>query len=471
MLFNSYEFLFVFFPLVFFLYNYVLKKAWKIPFLLMASYYFYGHWNYKFLPLLLFSTFVDYFVGLKLEKTSNPKTEKKLLLVSLFVNLGVLGFFKYSNFVIENLNYFLINVGLNPFDQLPNIILPVGISFYTFQSLSYTIDLYRNHSKAYHKFTPFAAYVALFPQLIAGPIIRHSELVEQLEESAKDRIKLKKINRGLTFFIIGLGKKILIADTIAKAIDPVIAMMDIATTIEAWMCAIGYTFQLYFDFSGYSDMAIGLGLMLGVKFPQNFNSPYKSYSITDFWRRWHITLSSWLRDYLYISLGGNRKGNKRTYMNLFLTMLLGGLWHGAAWTYVLWGAFHGLLLAIERYFKLDSKPANKFIYRLRTGATFLIIIIGWVIFRAENMDLLITWMNKMFIPTDVLSYKHFVASSRDRFAAACLIGGIISFKGANTTEIDEKDNWSTFKAIGLAILFMSTLLFLAKDSPFLYFQF
>ena len=158
-------------------------------------------------------------------------------------------------------------------------------------------------------------------------------------------------------------------------------------------------------------------------------------------------------------------------MNLFLTMLLGGLWHGAAWTYVLWGAFHGLLLAIERYFKLDSKPANKFIYRLRTGVTFLIIIIGWVIFRAENMDLLMTWMNKMFIPTDVLSYKHFVASSRDRFAAACLIGGIISFKGANTTEIDEKDNWSTLKAIGLAILFMSTLLFLAKDSPFLYFQF
>ena len=471
MLFNSYEFLFVFFPVVFLVYHFGLKRTWKIPFLLIASYFFYGYWNYKFLPLLLFSTFVDYFIGIKIESTDNKKKEKRLLLISLFMNLGVLGFFKYSNFIIDNLNLILSLAGFNQLENIPDIVLPVGISFYTFQSLSYTIDLYRSHSKAYHRFTPFAAYVALFPQLIAGPIIRHDELVEQLEESAKKRITIKKINRGITFFIIGLAKKILIADTIANAIDPVIAMMDIATTLEAWMCAIGYTLQLYFDFSGYSDMAIGLGLLLGVQFPQNFNSPYKSYSITDFWRRWHITLSSWLRDYLYISLGGNRKGSKRTYINLFLTMLLGGLWHGAAWTYIIWGSFHGIWLAVERYFKWDRRSNSNSIHVLRVAITFFIVVIGWVAFRAERIDLMTDWLCKMFIPSGDFSYAHFVARNRDRFAVASIIGAWIVFTKPNTTEIDERDYWSDYKAISLAVIFVVTLLFLAKDSPFLYFQF
>jgi len=471
MLFNSYEFLFLFFPLVFLIYHFGLKKTWKIPFLLMASYYFYGHWNYKFLPLLLFSTFVDYFVGIQIEKTNDRKKEKRLLLISLFMNLGVLGFFKYANFIIDNYNSLINLFGFENVANIPDIILPVGISFYTFQSLSYTIDLYRSHSKAYHRFTPFAAYVALFPQLIAGPIIRHSELVEQLEISADKRISFSLINRGLTFFIIGLAKKILIADTIAKAIDPVISMMNIISTLEAWMCAIGYTFQLYFDFSGYSDMAIGLGLLLGVKFPQNFNSPYKSYSITDFWRRWHITLSSWLRDYLYISLGGNRKGNSRTYINLFLTMLLGGLWHGAAWTYVIWGGFHGALLAIERYFNLDSEEKFNNFKMVRVLFTFLLVLIGWVIFRSEGIELMKTWLSKLFIPSGELSYSHFVARNRDRFAVACFVGAWIAFKCPNTTEIDESETKKASHAIGLAFIFMVTVLFLAKDSPFLYFQF
>ncbi len=471
MLFNSYEFLFIFFPIVFVVYHFGLKRTWKVPFLLLASYYFYGHWNYKFLPLLLFSTFVDYFVGIKIEKTDDKKKQKGLLYLSLLMNLGVLGFFKYSNFFIDNLNMVLDHFDIHRFDNIPDVVLPVGISFYTFQSLSYTIDLYRSHSRAYHRFTPFAAYVALFPQLIAGPIIRHTELVEQLDESAGKRITLKNINRGLTFFIIGLAKKILIADTIAKAIDPVISMMDIATTLEAWMCAFGYTLQLYFDFSGYSDMAIGLGLLLGVQFPQNFNSPYKSYSITDFWRRWHITLSSWLRDYLYISLGGNRKGHKRTYLNLFLTMLLGGLWHGAAWTYVIWGAFHGGLLAVERFFNWDEKSSSMVKHRVRVAITFFVVIIGWVIFRAETIDLMTSWLEKLFIPHGPLSYNHFVARNRDRFAFACVIGTWIIFNRPNTTEIDERDHWPRIKAIGLVLLFILSILFLGNDSPFLYFQF
>ena len=471
MLFNSYEFLFLFFPIVFLIYHFGLKRTWKIPFLLLASYYFYGHWNYKFLPLLLFSTCVDYFVGIEIEKTNNKKKQKTLLLISLIMNLGVLAFFKYSNFAIENLNLLLNHFGIQVLAEIPNIVLPVGISFYTFQSLSYTIDLYRNHSKAYRKFTPFAAYVALFPQLIAGPIIRHSELVEQLEVSAKKRINIKNLNKGLFFFIIGLSKKVLIADTIARAIDPVIGMMPIINTLEAWMCALGYTLQLYFDFSGYSDMAIGLGLLLGVRFPQNFNSPYKSYSITDFWRRWHITLSSWLRDYLYISLGGNRKGPKRTYFNLFLTMLLGGLWHGAAWTYVIWGAFHGGLLVIERYFKWDNVSTNKIKQRLRIGLTFLVVVIGWVIFRSETMELMTSWLEKMFIPEGSFTYKHFVARNRDRYAVACAIGFWIVFNRPNSNEIVDHGELSISKAVGLAFLLILTLLFLAKESAFLYFQF
>lgn len=471
MLFNSYEFLFIFFPVVFLVYHFGVKRTWKVPFLLIASYYFYGHWNYKFLPLLLFSTIVDYLVGIQIEKTNDKKRQKGLLYLSLVMNLGVLGFFKYSNFFIDNVNVVLDYCGIYRFDNIPNIVLPVGISFYTFQSLSYTIDLYRSHSKAYHRFTPFAAYVALFPQLIAGPIIRHTELVDQLEISARERISIKKINRGLTFFIIGLSKKILIADTIAKAIDPVISMMDIVSTLEAWMCAFGYTLQLYFDFSGYSDMAIGLGLLLGVQFPQNFNSPYKSYSITDFWRRWHITLSSWLKDYLYISLGGNRKGKKRTYINLFLTMLLGGLWHGAAWTYVIWGGVHGGMLSLERCFNWDKKSPTVFKHRMRVILTFFIVVIGWVIFRAENIELMMAWIHKLFVPHGPLTYRHFVARTRDRFAIACILATWIAFTQPNSTEIDNNDRWSSFKAICLSLLFFLSLLFLAKDSPFLYFQF
>lgn len=474
MLFNSYEFLLFFLPIVLIGYYLMPKRQWRIPFLLLASFYFYGHWNYKFLPLLLFSTFIDFWVGRKLEETENPKKEKRLLLLSLFINLGVLGFFKYSNFFIDNINVLLSALGQRPWDNIPDVVLPVGISFYTFQSMSYTIDLYRSHSKAYKKILPFATYVAFFPQLIAGPIIRHTDLVDQLEEKAKRGFSVDFFKRGVVFFIIGLSKKILIADNIAKAIDPVIGMMDIATTTEAWMCALGYTLQLYFDFSGYSDMAIGLGLMFGLQFPQNFNSPYKSQSITEFWRRWHITLSTWLRDYLYISLGGNRRGQKRTYINLLLTMLLGGLWHGAAWTYVIWGGIHGSFLALERWLKLDKKMESKPARLLRGFTTFFIVVIAWVVFRSESVDLMTTWLSKMFIPQGEIGYPHFVARHRDRFAAAWIIGMYIVLFKRNTTEIDEhykEKAQPAWHAVGLALMLFFCLLYLGSESPFLYFQF
>ena len=340
--------------------------------------------------------------------------------------------------------------------------------------MSYTIDLYRSHSKAYKKILPFATYVAFFPQLIAGPIIRHTDLVDQLEEKAKRGFSVDFFKRGVVFFIIGLSKKILIADNIAKAIDPVIGMMDIATTTEAWMCALGYTLQLYFDFSGYSDMAIGLGLMFGLQFPQNFNSPYKSQSITEFWRRWHITLSTWLRDYLYISLGGNRHGQKRTYINLLLTMLLGGLWHGAAWTYVIWGGIHGGFLALERWLKLDKKMKSKPARLLRGFSTFFIVVIAWVVFRSESVELMTTWLSKMFIPQGEIGYPHFVARHRDRFAAAWIIGMYIVLFKRNTTEIDEhyeEKAQPAWHAVGLALMLFFCLLYLGSESPFLYFQF
>ena len=410
-------------------------------------------------------------MGKKLADEGNLTLRRMLLIISLFTNLGMLAYFKYANFAIININALLKAASLNSFVSLIEVTLPVGISFYTFQSMSYTIDLYRNNTKAYKNFIPFATYISFFPQLIAGPIIRHTDLVKQLQMSAGKKTPSIFIAKGIYLLIIGLSKKILIADRIAAAIDPVIAQMSIITTLEAWACALGYTFQLYFDFSGYSDMAIGLGFIFGLKFPQNFNSPYKSYSITDFWRRWHMTLSSWLRDYLYISLGGNKKGHTRTYINLSLTMLLGGLWHGAAWTYVVWGGFHGAILAIERKFKLDRIPQNKFNYFARGVITFLLVLIGWVFFRSENLDTATLWLNKLFSFEGGFKMIHFSARTRDRFALATIIAIIVVWFNKNTWELTSRFTSERRKALFVALLGFSVLLFLGGESPFLYFQF
>lgn len=468
MLFTSYEFLFLFFPIVFFLFYFVVPKNLKLIFILISSCLFYGFWSFKFLPLLLLTIYTDFYLGKIIGASESEKRRKQLVVFSVVLNLTFLGFFKYFNFFLDNTNSILAILGFKYLAGMGEIILPLGISFYTFQSMSYTIDVYRSKFKPYKEFIPFAAYVTFFPHLIAGPIVRHSQMVTQLSESCEKPINIDFVTRGIVFFIIGLTKKILIADNIAASINPVISMMSIATTVEAWACALGYTFQLYFDFSGYTDMAIGLGLIFGVRFPQNFDSPYKSFSITDFWRRWHMTLSFWLRDYLYISLGGNRKGIARTYWNLFLTMLLGGLWHGASWTYVLWGGFHGLLLVIEKFFDLDKRSSKVF---LRTFLTFFFVMIGWVIFRAESMELLTLWIGKLFSLEGSWKLIHFTARTRDRFAAAMIVGVILIWFCKNTTELDKAFKPSIKLAIGLAIAFFVSVLFLGSDSPFLYFQF
>lgn len=468
MLFTSYEFLFLFFPIVFILYYLVIPRKFKLIFILTASCLFYGFWSFKFLPLLLLTIYTDFYLGLKIGNSQNEKTRKRLVVFSVILNLSFLGFFKYFNFFLDNTNSILMLMGYEQLHGVGQIILPLGISFYTFQSMSYTIDVYRSKFRPYTDFIPFASYVTFFPHLIAGPIVRHSEMVTQLSKSTEKPFNIDFAARGVLFFIVGMSKKILIADNIAASINPVIGMMNVATTFEAWACALGYTFQLYFDFSGYTDMAIGLGLIFGVRFPQNFNSPYKSYSITDFWRRWHMTLSFWLRDYLYISLGGNRHGVIRTYWNLFLTMLLGGLWHGASWTFVIWGGFHGGLLVIEKYFGLEKKPQKVFI---RTAVTFFLVVIGWVIFRAEEMHLLTTWMQKLFSFEGGMKLVHFTARTRDRFGAAMVIGAILIWGCKNTFELDQVFKPTRRLAFALALIFFISVLFLGSDSPFLYFQF
>lgn len=470
MLFNSFEFIFLFLPVVLFLYYSLRNHRHKLILLLISSYFFYGYWNYKFVSLLLLSTTLDFYLGLAIHNAKTELLRKRLLILSVITNLGILGFFKYFNFFVDNfyeLSSLITNDSRRTF--FLDIVLPVGISFYTFQSMSYTIDIYYRHTEPHRDFFAFAAYVALFPQLVAGPIVRHSDLVYQLEDPKKGFFNAENFSKGIILFIVGLSKKIILADLLAAAVDPALVGLQNLSTLEAWLCTAGYTLQLYFDFSGYSDMAIGLGLMMNYDFPRNFNSPYKSRSITEFWQRWHISLSTWLRDYLYIPLGGNRFGIFKTYRNLFMTMLLGGFWHGAQWVYVVWGAYHGILLAIERALKGKIKIRYE---SLKLPLTFLLVMIGWVFFRSPDMHFAGEWLGKMFLPPYEFTFFNLESKTRDKFIPTLIIGFIIVFCAKNTSEFDlhhlsRKPGF----AVLMALLFCICLAFFSKNSPFLYFQF
>lgn len=397
MVFSSHVFLFYFLPLALALY-YAMPRRGKHGMLTLLSYFFYGWANPLFVLIMLTSTAIDYACGLVIAERvgrrwpepiatlplHGPRTraQRAALTVSICTNLGLLGFFKYFNFGVEAVNALLTFIGLRhgAIESVLQVTLPLGISFYTFQSMSYSIDVFRGHAKAIRNPVDFACYVAMFPQLVAGPIIRFQEVAHQLEAR---RHTLEKFSRGAAFFSLGMAKKILLANSCGKIADTVFDAGS-AAWVDAWWGALAYSFQIYFDFSGYSDMAIGLGLMLGFVFPKNFDSPYHSRSITEFWRRWHISLSTWLRDYLYIPLGGNRRGERRTYVNLALVMLLGGLWHGAAWTFIIWGALHGAMLAFERTQGKES------LYRtlpgpVRVALTYLIVVVAWVFFRSDSL--------------------------------------------------------------------------------------
>ena len=464
MLFASATFLYYFLPAFLALY-YLTPRRGRSFTLALASYVFYGWWRPDFLVLMLVSTVVDHTAGGKIARArGRGERGKPWLWLSLVVNLGLLSYFKYANFGVDSFNRILGAFGSEPVSWT-RVILPVGISFYTFQTMSYTIDVYRGVSKPVRQFRDFMCYVAMFPQLVAGPIVRFNTIEEQLHSRTHT---FGKFYQGVVAFQSGLVKKVLIADILGKVADR--AFEEAAPgALDAWVGALAYTFQIYFDFSGYSDMAIGLGLMIGFRLPINFERPYISRSITEFWRRWHISLSAFLRDYLYLPLGGNRRGPRRTYVNLAVTMLLGGLWHGAAWTFIAWGAYQGLWLVIER---LRGKCS--LFMRAPTGLqvalTFVIVVFGWVLFRSPDLPSAVSYASAMLGASEGVTgvvVNHVGTLELSVFLIAALV-----VWGCPTTQslVTRCPAWWT---IPLQALFVIALLHLHYEEhvPFLYFQF
>src|SRR5450631_3705009 len=394
MLFNSYAFLLGFFPVTFCAFfiiarrNHALAAAW----LGLASLFFYGYWSVTALPLLITSICVNYWFGLRLTPGAgvSDQSRRLRLIAALVINLGVLGFFKYANFFIYNANLALHAVSSTELRVL-NVVLPIGISFFTFTQIAFLVDCYEGKVRE-RKFIHYLLFVSYFPHLISGPVLHHSQMMPQFRRAETYRLQANNALCGLFNISVGLAKKVLLADELSQYASPI---FDVARDghelglIVAWTGALAYTLQIYFDFSGYTDMAIGLSRMLGIQLPLNFNAPYKSTNIVDFWRRWHMSLSQFLRDYLYVRLGGNRRGAARRYVNLMLTMLLGGLWHGASWTFVVWGGLHGAYLLVNHAWRSAAgrlpRPgallgaAGRFAGR---GLTLLAVIVAWVFFRA-----------------------------------------------------------------------------------------
>ena len=415
MVFSSSLFLCYFLP-VFFIIYFISAPKFKNLILVLGSCIFYAWGAPKFIFVILGTTLLDFFLVRKMHQIEHLNKKRFFLICSVSVNLGLLFYFKYSNFFIENFNSALGFIDKSPISWT-KLILPIGISFYTFETLTYVVDVYRNVHKPLNSFKDYLLYIVLFPKLIAGPIIRYHEIANQItDRSQNDTIDYKLT--GFYRFCIGLAKKVLIANTLAILANQVYGTEGVGgippeqiSISTAWIGALAYTFQLYFDFSGYSDMALGLGKMLGFKFPENFDNPYISQSITEFWRRWHISLGSWMKNYLYIPLGGNKvKTKSRLYFNLWLVFVLSGFWHGAAWSFIFWGVWHGLFLVLERIFlnKLLLKIPSFF----RVIYTFIIVVCGWVMFRVENLNDAFSYLNSMFYYT---SYKEKLLVSNEQW--------------------------------------------------------
>jgi len=398
MLFNSIEFLFAFLPITLVIF-YVLSSRnirGAMIWLCFASLFFYGWWNPKYLIILLYSIFVNFWIGKRLTSSQASQKSKRIpLWLGIGFNLSLLGYFKYAGFFTDILN------SNSHFDYtIPVIILPLAISFFTFQQIAFLVDSYKGKARYQNDFLSYCVFITFFPQLVAGPIVHHREMMPQFTRKKATLFQGKHIHIGLALLIIGLFKKVCIADNLDLYASPIFlasAQNDSIHFLEAWTAAIAYSLQIYFDFSGYSDMALGLARMFGIRLPVNFFSPYKAKNIIDFWRRWHITLSRFLRDYLYIPLGGGRKGESRKYTNLLTTMLLGGLWHGAGWTFILWGALHGLYLILNHLwqkFHIIRMPAF-----LARSLTLFCIVIAWVFFRAENMESAVNIVHAMLSPS------------------------------------------------------------------------
>jgi len=486
MVFSSETFLFLFLP-AFLAGYYLTPPKYRNLTLLLESYLFYGWWRVDFLGLLILNTTWCYVFSQLTFRHMGTFKARLYCGIGVTGCLALLGVFKYLNFFVDSFAA-LWGTTAEGLGVHWHLLLPIGISFYVFHSVSYLVDVVRGDAKPTKNIIDFAAFLALFPQLVAGPILRFKDLAPQF---INRQHSWELFNAGWTRFLIGLAKKVLIADSVAPLADAMFALSD-PTLAESWIGAIAYAMQLYFDFSGYSDMAIGLAMMIGFRFKENFDMPYISRSITEFWRRWHISLSVWLRDYLYIPLGGNRKGVFRTYLNLFLVMLLGGLWHGANWTFILWGVWHGGILVLERYFGWDKKSATV-AYSL--PLTFAAVVLGWVIFRAPdvatafNMYSGMFGLNGVFIRPEVEwqmsrealtflavaigvtvaePYLRKLSLDKDPSMGAVQVDGSGAAVAGGGVAIS-----SLLQALGLSVLAVLTLMKLAEQtySPFLYFQF
>ena len=469
MLFSSFSFLFVFFPIVVILY-YVFRfnKNAKNFVLLVASLLFYAWGEPRYVLLMISMIIISYIFALLIQSYRKPRKKKSLkiylLIAAIGINLLLLVYFKYFNFILENVNLiFSTNF------EMGNVVLPIGISFYSFQIISYLIDVYRKKVKAQKNFLTYACYVSLFPQLIAGPIVRYKDVAKQMDTRVES---LKNVAEGLRRFVIGLGKKIIISNNVAIVANDIFSMTnDEITTSIAWLGAISFSLQIYFDFSGYSDMAIGLGKIFGFKFLENFNYPYIATSITDFWRRWHMSLSSWFKDYVYIPLGGSKLGLKRQIINLAIVWALTGLWHGAAWNFVIWGLYFFIILVIEKVFLL--KYLNK-VKGLNNIYTAVMISIGWVIFNCNSIDQILVFVGSM-VNIFNFEFNIFETLNALHLIPYFIIGLICSLPIVPYIKNKFKDNiWLEFVADIYSIcIFVMCILFLVNNSynPFIYFRF
>jgi alginate O-acetyltransferase complex protein AlgI len=469
MLFSSTFFLLYFFP-VFFTIYFIIPTSWKNYFIVFASLLFYA-WGAPLFVFVLLLTILFNFYSAHLIYGYADKKRKLIFVFSIILNVSLLLYFKYANFFIDNFNVLLTSFGIKSL-AFARIALPIGISFFTFHQLSFVIDVYRGVKPPMKKITDYALYILLFPQLIAGPIIRYNEIADQIQGRDK-RFNVDEVLLGLFRFSIGLAKKVLIANVLGKEADRIFALpTDQLDFMLSWVGAITYTFQIYFDFSGYSDMAIGIAKMMGFTFPENFNHPYIAQSITDFWRRWHISLSRWMRDYLYISLGGNKVSNARLYFNLWVVFLISGFWHGAQWTFILWGAYHGFFLAIERLFllKITTKIGTFF----RIVFTFFIVVIGWVLFRSDTINQASVFMKKMFS----FSHKEYVFSNQ--LIAILIVATTVSFAPILLDKLKAQKNNSKFNILNTSVRFLLIIAFItlcigeitsSRFNPFIYFKF
>lgn len=471
MLFNSYSFIVFFVPVVYLLFRALSrleKRTAALLWLTAASFFFYSYWNPPFFFLLLFSVVANYSLGRWI--TCFPEQSRYLLCLGVVLNLLLIAYFKYGNFFMESL------MTLAGGEWTPkNIFLPLGISFFTFQQIAYLIEVARGEIGG-SSFLHYALFVSFFPQLIAGPIVRYTDIVPSFLSPVFHEKRYENISMGLFLFSLGLAKKVIVADSLSPWVATAFDGSAVPSFLGAWSGALAYTFQISFDFSGYSDMALGLGKLFNVHIPVNFRSPYKAATITEFWRRWHITLSTFLRDYLYIPLGGNRKGQLRQYANLLITMTLGGLWHGASWTFVLWGGYHGVLLLLHKLFLAAGGERLRVPRWLAWGMTFTLVVIGWVFFRARSLGHALLFLKAM-VPTkaalSLFSLKALEALHAPQILL-CLLVCLLAPSAVQMASFDAPEEWrgGWWKMGYAAILFVVAVAMIGtKPTEFLYFQF